>query len=222
MCLIFILFFYQCFPNYISNNNNNTFNNFFFLLFANGLHLLPRTNVNGSHVTFPPGLLLFCSNPSTLWKQTYSFLTGANGHVPAPPMAAQSELSNGTGPDSRWTSSVKLSNLFTFCLCVCVFLLNVEVPNYIIKFTCFCCLCIVLYCFSSFLFWGALITSNYSFCLIFCFLLGCSCMLRCVVFVLCTVLLFTVSCLLGQFHVFCLLLFVFFCWAVSVRIERGP
>lgn len=76
-------------------------------------------------------------------------------------------------------------------------------------------------------FFGALITSNYSFCLIFCFLLGCSCMLRCVVFVLfslCTVLLFTVSCLLGQFHVFlfvCYYLF-FFCWAVSVRIERGP
>lgn len=75
----FILFFYQCFPNYISNNNNNTFNNFFFLLFANGLRLFPRTNVSGSHVTFPPCLmllLLFCSNPSTRWNQTYSLLTG--------------------------------------------------------------------------------------------------------------------------------------------------
>lgn len=87
-------------------------------------------------------------------------------------MTAQSELSNGTEPDSHLTSSVKLSNLFTFlvlCVLFFFFLLNVEVPNYIIKFTCFCCLCIVLYCFSSFLFWGALITSNYSFCLIFLF-----------------------------------------------------
>ncbi|EDS36303.1 hypothetical protein CpipJ_CPIJ011992, partial [Culex quinquefasciatus] len=40
-------------------------------------------------------------------------------------------------------------------------------------------------------------------------------MLRCVVFVLfslCTVLLFTVSCLLGQFHVFCCL-FVIICFS---------
>lgn len=51
-----------------------------------------------------------------------------------------------------WSYQIYL--LFWFCVFCFFFLLNVEVPNYIIKFTCFCCLCIVLYCFSSFLFLG--------------------------------------------------------------------
>lgn len=49
----------------------------------------------------------------------------------------------------------------------------------LLAFAAYASLCIVFL-----LLFGALITSNNSFCLIFfCFLLGCSCMLRCVVFV---------------------------------------
>lgn len=107
----------------------------FFLLFANGLPLLPRTNVNGSHVTFPSYLLLVCLDPSTLWKQKYSLLTGMpTAPRPSPDAssiwAVKRKHDHGQ-PDFK---TVKLSNLFTFVFLLCLFLLNVEVPNYIIKF----------------------------------------------------------------------------------------
>lgn len=78
----------------------------------------------------------------------------------------------------------------------------------LLAFAAYASFCIV---FLLFFFWGALITSNYSFCLIFLFslrllLYAAVC---CVCVFLCTVLLFTVSCLLGQFHVF---LFVIICF----------
>lgn len=65
----FILFSINVFSNYFSNNNNNTFNNFVSLLFANGLSLLPTVSAIFVVVSF------FLSS-STLWKQTYSLLTG--------------------------------------------------------------------------------------------------------------------------------------------------
>lgn len=172
-------------------------------------------------------LLLFCSNPSTRWKQTYSLLTGCQRPRVSPTDDSSIwavKWNRTRQPPDFKCEVIKFIYFFGFVCFVFFFLLNVEVPNYIIKFTCFCCLCIVLYCFSSFFFWGALITSNYSFCLIFfCFLLGCSCMLRCVVSVF-FVYRFTFYSKLFTWAIscFCLLLFVFFCWAVSVRIERGP
>lgn len=114
-----LFFFYQCFPNYISNNNNNTFNNFFSIIckwttFASKDECYRQS----CDVSAMLDVVVLLYNPSTLWKQTYSLLTDANGHVSAPPMTAQSELSNGTEPDSHRTSSVKLSNLFTlFVFC---------------------------------------------------------------------------------------------------------
>lgn len=145
-----------------------------------------------------------CSAPSAGWKQKYSLLTGANDHVTAPPrwqLNLSCQRSRARAPVDFKCEVIKFIYLF-FCLV----LFNIEVPNYIIKFTCCCCSCIVLYCFSSFFSGTFLITSNNSFCLTF-FLFSLRLLLHaavcCVcVFFLCTVLLFTVSCLLGQFHVF--------------------
>lgn len=60
-------------------------------------------------------------------------------------------------------------------------------------------------------FFGALITSNNSFCLIFCFLLGCSCMLRCVVFVF-FVYRFAFYSKLFTWAISCFCLFVIICF----------
>lgn len=60
-------------------------------------------------------------------------------------------------------------------------------------------------------FFGTLITSNNSFCLIFCFLLGCSCMLRCVVFVF-FVYRFAFYSKLFTWAISCFCLFVIICF----------
>lgn len=85
-----------------------------------------------------------------------------------------------------------------------------------------------LYCFTFWFFFGALITSNYGFLLDFLFslrlLLYAAVCCVCVVFF---VYRFTFYSKLFTWAISCFLLFVcyylfFFCWAVSVRIERGP
>lgn len=74
----FILFFYQCFPNYVSNNNNNTFNNFFFSIICKWTTFASKDECQrqSCDVSAIFVVVRFFSNPSTLWKQKYSLLTG--------------------------------------------------------------------------------------------------------------------------------------------------
>lgn len=122
-----------------------------FLLFANGLLLLPRTDAARRDV-FPPCLLLWFVLGSVRGLEAKILAPNWRQRPRDGPttMTAQSELSTEPRTCARvlqvWSYQIYLP---FFCLV----LFNIEVPNYIIKFTCCCCSCIVLYCFSSFFFW---------------------------------------------------------------------